>query len=428
MSEYTDFLAGKRLRAVPHPVIRSSRGCEYLFPFQRYCVDECLRLGRAALFADCGLGKTLMQLSWASEIDGQVLLLAPLAVAHQTEREARRFGIDAAYRKNNDERRGERITITNYQRLESFDVGMFDGVVLDESSILKSFTGSTRNRLIDACRHVPYRLACTATPAPNDFTEIGNHAEFLGVMTRSEMLSMFFVHDGGSTQDWRLKGHAREEFWRWVSSWSLLFTKPSDIGFDDDGFDLPPLNVHRVLVDSEVDSCALIPGAVALDLQQRRAVRRSSLDARCEAAAKLVDSHPGQWLLWCDLNDESAALSSAIEGAVEVKGADKDEHKSAAMLGFAAGDVRVLVTKPSIAGFGMNWQNCSQMAFVGLSDSYEAFYQATRRCWRFGQTSAVDAYIIASEHERAVVDNVMAKESAHDEMKRQMVRLAKESQ
>ncbi len=426
-AEYADFLATKRKRAEAKPIRTDVERGAHLFEFQRVVVGEALRRGRSALFADCGLGKTIMQLDWAHAIPGRTLLLAPLAVSHQTCREAEHFGYDARVRASDTEIGDERITITNYEKIDRFDLSRFDAVVLDESSILKSFTGKTRTKLIEVCARTPYRLACTATPAPNDFGEIGNHSEFLGEMTRVEMLSMFFVHDGGSTQNWRLKGHAKGDFWSWVASWSSLFTSPADLGFSDDGFVLPPLNVKRLSVESGHVDGSLIPGAVPLDLQARRSVRRGSLAARCDAAAQLASDNSGQWLMWCDLNDESKALAERIDGAVEVTGADSDEHKAESMLAFAEGDIRCLVTKPKIAGFGMNWQSCHQMAFVGLSDSYEAFYQASRRCWRFGQKHPVDCYIVASDAESAVVDNVMAKESAHEEMKRRMVALMKEA-
>lgn len=424
---YSDFLATKRQRAKPNAIPSTVGRGSHLFDFQRLVVEQAISRGRSALFADCGLGKTIMQLDWAHSVPGRTLLLAPLAVSHQTEREAATFGYDAKFRAHEDNIGTEQITITNYEKLDRFDLTRFEAVVLDESSILKSFTGKIRNKLIEACVRIPYRLACTATPAPNDFGEIGNHSEFLGSMTRAEMLSMFFVHDGGSTQNWRLKGHAKRDFWRWVASWSSLFTSPSDLGCDASGFELPPLRMHRLAVESGYYDGSLIPGSVPLDLQARRAVRRGSLDARCDATAALVADNPGQWLLWCDLNDESAGLTKRIPGAVQVTGSDSDEHKSASMLAFAAGEIEVLVTKPKIAGFGMNWQSCHQMAFVGLSDSYEAFYQASRRCWRFGQKSPVDCYIVSSDSETAVVDNVMAKEAAHEEMKRSMVALMKET-
>lgn len=419
MLTYDAFISGKTRRWHGDGIQYADRG-EHLYPFQIDLVERALERGRSAIFADCGLGKTLMELEWGTNVPGRVLLLAPLAVAHQIEREASRFGYDAAV---GDLSR--KITLTNYEKLHLFDPADFDAVVLDESSILKAQTGKTRRRLIEAFGSYRFRLACTATPSPNDFMELGNHAEFLGVMKQSEMLSMFFVHDGGSTQDWRLKGHAQREFWRWVGSWSTLIRRPSDLGYDDEGFSLPPMRFHHAVCEAvPTDQQALIPGAVALDLNQRRAVRRRSLDLRAERAEGLVREYTGAWLLWCDLNAESAELAKRIPAAIEVKGADSDEHKRDAFLGFADGAIECLVTKPRIGGWGMNWQRCHQMAFVGVSDSYEAMYQATRRCWRFGQTEPVDVWLIYSESERAVVENVMAKERRHAEMQDALIKEA----
>ena len=418
MNTYAKFIESKRLTHSREP-------CDYhdkndaLYPFQSRIVERALSLGRSAIFADCGLGKTIMELEWGTNVPGRVLLLAPLAVAYQTEQEAARFGYDAAIEP------GHKITLTNYEKLHQFDPDDFDAIILDESSILKAHTGKTRNRLIEAFGGHKYRLACTATPSPNDFKELGNHSEFLGLMTQSEMLSMFFVHDGGSTQDWRLKGHAVEEFWRWVGGWSTLIRRPSDIGYEDAGFDLPPLLFHHAVCDPVATSQSmLIPGVLPLDLSGRREVRRRTMGLRSDRAAELAESNPGQWLMWCDLNDESTMLSRVIKGSTEVRGSTPDDDKRDAFMGFAAGDIPCLVTKPRIGGWGMNWQSCHQMAFVGVSDSYEALYQATRRCWRFGQTEPVDVWLIYSESESAVVENVMAKERRHAELQDSLIKEA----
>lgn len=424
---YADFLAAKtrRFRAsgLDLPI---SRTLPELFEFQRDVVLWALRKGRACIFADCGLGKTIMQLDWARNIHGDALILAPLAVAEQTAREAKRFGVDAAVVTSDSDIRPGVVSITNYEKLDRFDAGRFHGVVLDESSILKSYTGAYRNRIISSFAETPFKLACTATPAPNDFMELGNHAEFVGAMTRPEMLSMFFVHDGSSTQDWRLKGHARHEFWRWVASWAVLFNRPSDMGYDDDGFVLPRLDYVEHLVDSPTVSDSLFPNHASLSLMDRRGARRDSIEGRCEQAARLVNESTEPWVVWCDLNAESERLSDLIQDSIQVTGSDDDAHKRDAMIGFSEGRFRVIVTKPRIAGFGMNWQHCARMAFVGLSDSYEALYQATRRCWRFGQERDVEAHIITSEAEGAVLSNVKRKEKDHREMQAQLSTIARE--
>lgn len=395
-----------------------------LFDFQCDIVRWSLAKGRAAIFADCGLGKTLMQLAWADQVyrrtDKLVLILAPLAVAAQTAAEGKRFGIDAVVvERQKDVVDG--INITNYDKLDRFDTSVFSGVVLDESSILKSFTGKVRTMLINAFSRTPYRLACTATPAPNDYMELGNHSEFLGVMSRTEMLSMFFVHDGGDTAKWRLKGHAEMAFWRWMASWSVVLDNPTSLGYADNGYELPPLRVHEIIVDGDA------PTTEKLTLTQRRNARKESLDARCQAAADLVNTSREQWLVWCDLNAESEKLHELCEMSRQVRGSDKASYKASTMLGFSVGVLKCLVTKPKIAGFGMNWQNCRNMIFVGLSDSYEQYYQAVRRCWRFGQTQPVDVYIIISAREGAVKENIERKEADAINMRRKMAELTRES-
>lgn len=412
---YSSFVDSKRRRFAGTTVPYQSRNPS-LYPFQVDIVQRALDRGRYAIFADCGLGKTLMELEWAANIPGRILLLAPIAVSHQIQHEAERFGFSACVRTGQDGVGDEKVTLTNYEKLHRFHPDAFEGIILDESSILKAYTGKIRTQIIQSFHAHRYKLAATATPAPNDFMELGNHAEFLGAMSRSEMLSMFFVHDGGSTQDWRLKKHAVREFWRWVGSWACMIGSPSDLGYENDGFELPPLTFHHEVVESDFEHHALLPGAVALDLNERRRARRSSMVERVARAAH-IDDGSSPCLFWCDLNDESHALARAIDDAVEVKGADTEAHKRGALVGFAEGGVRALVTKPRIAGWGMNWQRCSRMAFVGLSDSYEAFYQATRRCWRYGQESPVSAHLIYSESERAVVDNVLKKSAQHESMR-----------
>lgn len=389
-----------------------------LFGFQRDIVQWSLRKGRAAVFADTGLGKTRMQLEWARLTGEKTLVLAPLAVAEQTVREAMSIGIDARYAK--DQSAAERITVTNYDRLHRFDPSAFGAVVLDESSILKSFEGSTRTALIAAFRETPFRLCCTATPAPNDIAELANHAEFLGVMSRVEMLAAFFVHDD---EGWRLKGHARDAFWRWLASWSMSMKRPSDLGYSDDGYDLPPLSIDSTILPTSYVPDGQLFATGLKGVGDRAAVRKSTMAERVSAAASVVNAEPDeQWLCWVGLNDESRAMTAAIPGAVEVQGSDTSESKAAALASFAAGDIRVLVTKTAIAGFGLNFQRCARMVFVGLSDSYEQYYQAIRRCWRFGQTRPVIARVVLTDLETGIYHNVIRKEREAQEMAGELVR------
>jgi hypothetical protein len=315
-----------------------------------------------------------------------------------------------------------RIFITNYEKLHKFKPDVFAGVVLDESSILKAYDGTTRKLITDSFRKTPFRLACTATPAPNDYMELGNHAEFLGVMTREEMLSMFFTHDGGETSKWRLKGHAQGDFWRWLCSWALNLRRPSDLGYSDEGFILPPLNLIEHIVETNQPMEGFLFPMPANTLKERRDARRASLTDRVKLAAELANSHSRRVIAWCNLNSESEALASAIDGAIEITGADSEEHKVSAMRGFIDGRHRVLVSKPSMFGFGVNLQCCCDEIFVGLSDSWEQFYQAVRRCWRFGQRSPVDAHVVISNLEGAVLANLKRKESDAARMAEEMTR------
>lgn len=398
---------------------------EHLFGFQRDLVWWALSRGRAAIFADTGLGKTLMQTAWAHEVAqrmGRVLILAPLAVANQTVDEAARFGIACEYARHDT---GGAIVVTNYEMLKHFDPSDFAGVVLDESSILKAYDGKTRSAIIGAFARTPMRLACTATPAPNDHTELGNHAEFLGVLSRSEMLAEYFCHDGGKTQDWRLKGHARSLFWRWVCSWAAVVRKPSDLGYDDDGFILPRLVQQDIRIESSVDTAwkrgMLVPVG-SNSLHDQRASRRETMSERVAAIADSIATEQGEAaIVWCDYNAESSALAAAIPGAVEVKGSDSHDAKREALLGFSRGDIRVLVTKASIAGFGMNWQHCARVYFVGPNNSYEQTYQSIRRCWRFGQQRSVIVRTCVADEDGPVVANVRRKAADAERMARMMV-------
>ena len=379
--------------------------------FQSDIVRWSLQKGRAAIFAGTGLGKTFMQLEYANKVciytGGDVLIVAPLAVAQQTVREGEKFGIEVNYCRSQEEIMPG-ITITNYEMLHKFNLEHFIGVVLDESSILKSFTGKVRNQIIESFSKTPYRLACTATPAPNDIMELCNHAEFLGVMKRSEMLAMWFVHDGGDTSKWRLKGHVRESFWTWVASWAVMLQNPSDLGYEDTEYQLPPLNIHSVVVPTD--------GPEAKTMTERRKARKESVDLRVAAAAELINQSKENWLVWCGLNDESDKLTKSIQDAIEIRGSHKPEYKEKTIAEFSAGEIPILVSKASICGFGINMQVCNNMVFVGLSDSFEQYFQAVRRCWRFGQTEPVSVYVITSEAEGAVVENIKRKEQEFQEM------------
>jgi hypothetical protein len=347
-----------------------------------------------------------------------VLIFAPLAVSQQTHREGDKFAIPVKVCR---EQSGctEGVNITNYEMIEHFDPRAFGGIVIDESSILKG-DGPMRKAITEFAAHIPYRLACTATPAPNDHMELGNHAEFLGIMSKSEMLATFFVHDGGDTSKWRLKGHAEDAFWKWVASWAVMVRRPSDLGYEDGAFELPPIEYHQHTVAAAWSADFLFP-VEARTLQERNGARRDSLSARVKLCADLVNGSRDQWLLWCNLNDESKQLCAAIPDAVEVTGSDSDKHKESVPLRFVDGDIRVLASKPSIFGFGMNFQNCHNAAFVGLSDSWESVYQATRRVWRFGQNKPVHVHFITGELEGAVVRNIQRKEKQAAEMADQML-------
>lgn len=426
---YQAFLAVKRL-VDPATGFDPGPMLDWMFPHQRDITRWALRRGRAAVFAGTGLGKTAIELVWADRVADRtglpVLILAPLAVAHQHLNEAKRFGISASIARTQRDVEGCRVVVTNYAKLDHFDLSAFGGVVLDESSILKAHDGKTRSRLIDECQAIPFRLAATATPAPNDFMELGNHAEFLGAMTYAEMLAMFFVHDGGETQKWRLKGHAESEFWRWMASWAVMLRKPSELGYPDDGYDLPPLRTeqHTAAVEyrADLDAGTLFP-IEARTMQERIGARRSSVAERVEMAARIVAERPDTpWVLWCNLNAESEALVAAIPGAVEVRGSDSEDDKERKLVAFSEGGIRILVTKPSISGYGMNWQHCADTIFVGLNDSFEQVFQAIRRFWRFGQSRPVTAHFIASELEGAVVANLRRKEADAEIMATQMIR------
>lgn len=404
-----------------------------LFPHQSHGVEFALRSGCAALFYDTGLGKTAMALTWGDKImrhtNKPVLMLAPLAVGPQHVREANRLGIEAKVIRDDSEVSGACIYVLNYDRLDKIDATKFGGVILDESSILKSFTGITTRKLIEMFARTPFRLACTATPAPNDHTELGTHAEFLSVMRRDEMLPIWFIHDSADTGTWRIKGHAQDDFWRWVASWARCVSKPSDLGFDDTGFILPELVTHRHEVISDVSNetgaekdgqarLFRIPEMSATSVHREK---RFSLNQRADVICEKVMAETKEpWIVWCETNEEADALISRLPDAVEVRGQHSPDEKERKLIAFSEGQSRVIITKPSIAGFGLNWQHCARQAFAGLSFSYESYYQAVRRSWRFGQKRPVHVHIACADTERTIFETVTRKADDHGAMKRAM--------
>lgn len=421
---YQDFLNKKTFSVIESGFdLFKELEIESLFPFQQAIVKWAIKRGRAAVFADTGLGKTYIQTAWAHAIHqysgNRVLIFAPLCVAPQTVLEAEKMGVRIKYIRSMDDAKETGIYITNYEMIDSFTDGLltgwFDGVVLDESSIIKNRDSKTRNKFIEQTRDIPYKLSCTATPSPNDFMELGNQAEFLGIMTMTEMLAMFFIHDGSETSKWRLKGHGVAKFWEWLSTWSLYIKRPSDIGFKDDGYNLPPLK----LIDKQVTSQFTVEDNSTLS--GRNEARRITIDERVKECVDLINADDSQWIVWCNLNDESQKLKDGITGAVEIKGSDKIDVKESRIEAFTNGSARVIVTKPSITGYGLNWQHCYKMAFVGLSDSYEDLYQAIRRCYRFGQKMPVEVYIISSNLEGAVKENIERKEDQAKTMSDAMI-------
>ena len=429
LKDYDAFVASKR-RAEVATGHKPGDLNEHLFDFQHAIVEWAIRRGRAAIFADTGLGKTLMQLSWAAEVasqtGGMVLVLAPLAVSEQTIEQGRTFGIEVSRVPQGGTPTGPGVWITNYERMDAIDFTELHGLVLDESSILKAHDGKTRQRIIDAAQGVPYRLSCTATPSPNDFEELGNQCEFLGVMSRTEMLATYFVNDTGDTGTWRLKGWGASKFWEWMGTWAVVLRNPQDLGFNGARYELPPLTYHEHVVETEQLGDELF-ARPAMGLAERRKAQRDSVEARCRALADVVNAEPGEpWLIWCHLNDEAELITQLIPGAVNVQGSDSPESKSKNLLGFAHGEIRVLVSKPKIAGFGMNWQHCARMAFVGLDDSFEKFYQAVRRCYRFGQKREVQVHLFTAENEGQILANLKRKEVLHHDMSANMIEHMKE--
>lgn len=430
MRDYQDFLQTKR--TIAHSVgidIPLDAIHQRLFPFQKVLVQWALRKGRAALFADTGLGKSFMQVEWARLTRQRSLILAPLSVARQTVHEAEKLGVEVHYTRSGADFI-DGINITNYEMLEHFDPADFGAIVLDESSILKSLDSKIKTKVIETFRDVPCKLCCTATPAPNDIAEIANHAEFLGVASRAEILATFFTHDSdtGSGSGWRLKGHAHEAFYRWMASWSMSVKKPSDIGFDNTGYILPALHVEPVIVATDYTPDGSLFFGGLQGIQGRTKARKGTVAERVQKAVELVQSNNEQWILWCGRNDESTPLARVIPDSIEICGSDTPDAKIAAIEAFQRGQKRILITKPKIAGFGINLQNCHHMAFIGLSDSFEAYYQCVRRCYRFGQHHPVHAYIILSEIEQEIYTNVMRKEQEAKQMSDRLIECVKQSE
>lgn len=420
-NEYQSFLQGKRHLAGEFgfdPVFMPDSA----FPFQRDLIEWAVRKGRAALFADCGMGKTLMQLAWAKNVSiktgGKVLILTPLAVSHQTVTEAHKFGIDAE--RSNEGKINSQIVVTNYERLHHFNPDDFCGVVCDESSILKNFAGSTRIAITEFMKHAKYRLLCTATAAPNDYIELGTSSEAIGVMQRKHMLSRFFTHDGGDTSSWRLKGHTRSRlFWEWMASWARAIRKPSDLGYKDGRFILPDLHRRMHVVESPADGEYLF-SMPAVGLAEQRSERKRTIQQRCEMAAEISSSHSDPVICWCSLNAEGDLLEKLIPDAIQVSGSDSDELKEEKFSAFETGDARVIVTKPTIAGFGLNWQHCAHQTFFP-SHSFEQWYQAIRRSWRFGQDRPVTIDVITSEGEQRVMASIDRKTRQAEQMFSELV-------
>jgi len=419
--DYLDFLKSKQKTITESGFkINDSELNPKLFDFQKFIVKRALKAGKYAIFADCGLGKTLMQLEWANQVSKHtnkpVLILAPLAVSGQTINEGEKFGINIKKYDGSD----FPIQITNYEQLENIDCSVFSGVVLDESSILKNFEGQTKKLIIDKFKNTQYKLACTATPSPNDPMELGNHSEFLDVMTRNEMLSMYFIHDGGETSKWRLKGHANQLFYDFVGSWAIMLNKPKDIGFDMFGYDLPSLNlIENEIKTKKRNNGSLFNDAIISATNFNQELRLTKIE-RLDEAAKIVNNSNENFIIWIKQNEEGEELKKLIPGAIEVKGSDSSEYKEKMLIGFANNEFRVLITKTKIAQFGLNYQNCRNQIFASLDFSFEGLYQAIRRSYRFGQKQSVNIYLITTDTMANVKQSIDNKQKQFEIMQDQM--------
>lgn len=425
MDAYLQFLETKK-KNHKESGFKVERLHDKLFDFQKYCVHWALNVGRAALFEDCGLGKTFQQLEWANKVlhhtGDNVLILAPLAVVGQTIEQAELFGYDLKEWTNNNELQlpFKRIFISNYEQLDNIDTSSFSGIVLDESSILKNFEGANRNLIIERFQNTPYKLACTATPSPNDPMELGNHAEFLNVMSRTEMLAMYFVHDGGETSKWRLKGHSNQIFWDWVSTWAVMLSKPSDIGFNAIGYELPKLNlIERVIKTCQRDNGMLFNDVAVSATNFNQELRLTKID-RMDQVVEIVNSSSENFIIWVKQNEEADYLKSLIPDAIEVRGNDSSEYKRDKLLGFANNKFRVLITKTKIGAMGLNYQNCHNQIFASLDFSFEALYQGIRRSYRFGQQHAVNIYLITTDTMQNVIQSIRNKQQQFEDMQKAM--------
>ena len=411
-TNYKEFLEGKTKSHISSGFdIDESDLSEHLFDFQRFAVKWSLKLGRSALFEDCGLGKTAQMLEWSKQVvkhtNKPVLILAPLAVVGQTIQEGVKFNTEIERLSSNNLE--SKTYITNYEQIDNYDMSLFYGVVLDESSILKGKDSKTKQKLMDLFLMTPYKLCCTATPSPNDHMELGNHSQFLGSMSYLEMLAMYFVHDGGETSKWRLRKHAEKDFWKFVSSWGLAIDNPKTLGFTDKDYTLPKINFIEHFIEVETDSLNLF-GEAAVSATELNSDLRKSLTDRVDKAQEIVRGRPNdQWILWGLQNAETQLLSKSIDDAVNVQGSDKPDVKAKNLLGFANNDFNTLVTKASIASFGMNYQNCSNMIFVSYDFKFEAFYQAVRRCYRFGQTKEVTIDLVTSDGQEKIIESLKQK-------------------
>ncbi len=435
---YTEFLQRKQMMHAPTGIAEPGELSQKLHAHQPECTRWALQQGRGALFQAPGLGKTWQGLEWSRKVvehtDKPVLVLTPLAVAGQWVREGAKMGVEVHNARDSDvpHLAFPAIWVANYERLDRLSelIPMLGGVGLDESSILKNSTGKTRTRLIDTFRHTPFKLCLSATPSPNDPAELGSHAEFLGVMRHVDMLQRFFEHDAGDTGNWILKGHARKAFWRWCSTWAMCLNKPSDLGYSDEGYELPPLILHEHIVDVDqqmAHKAGMLFAFEASTLTEQRAVKRGSLDERVAVASDLVNASKDQWIVWASLNDESAALAKAIYGSVEVTGSMTLDAKESAIERFLDGKARVLVTKKDICGFGLNAQCCSNQLDVGVDHSFEAQYQAIRRSWRFGQTRPVHFHQVCTSADGRVTWNLQRKREEFEKMHREMAAVMKEA-
>jgi hypothetical protein len=408
---------------------------DFLFDFQQHLVEWSLLRGRSAIYADCGLGKTPMQLAWADTVlrktNKPVLILTPLAVSSQTVSEGEKFGIEVHKCRDGNHHGG--IVVTNYERLHYFNANDFGAVVCDESSILKNFDGSTKAAVTEFMRTIPFRLLCTATAAPNDYFELGTSSEALGHLGYQDVLSRFFKEDifkdylGWGRKTYRFRGHAEQPFWRWVCSWARSLRQPSDIGFDDNGFQLPPLEEREIVVHASVPRDGMLFSMPARDLHEQREERRQTLDERCGKAAAIVNDHPGSSVVWCHLNDEGDTMERMVSGSVQVSGRMSDDAKEEAIEGFASGGIHTLIIKPKIACYGLNWQHCSNVVTFA-SHSWEQYYQSVRRCWRFGQKNPVTVSIVCSDGELGVLANLRRKADAAERMFRSLVAHMAESE